>query len=121
MRSAATLISFIGVVAALVSGNPAAADVKIDSYTFGGLEARSIGPAVMGGRISAMDAVMRDRLTIYVGAAGGGVWKSVNGGTTFKAVFDEYNQSIGALTIDRSDPDVVWVGTGEPWTRNSVS
>lgn len=121
MRSAATLISVIGVVAALVSGGLAAADVKIDSYTFGGLEARSIGPAVMGGRISAMDAVMRDRLTIYVGAAGGGVWKSVNGGTTFKAVFDEYNQSIGAITIDRSNPDVVWVGTGEPWTRNSVS
>ena len=75
----------------------------------------------MGGRIAALDAVEGKRRLIYVGAAGGGVWKSVNGGTTFKPVFDDYTQSIGAITIDRKDTDVVWVGTGEPWTRNSVS
>jgi photosystem II stability/assembly factor-like uncharacterized protein len=106
---------------ALGIGQETAAAVKVDSATFGGLEARAIGPAVMGGRIAALDAVMDDRLTIYVGAAGGGVWKSVNGGTTFKAVFDKHTQSIGALAIDRSNTDVVWVGTGESWTRNSVS
>ena len=113
---------FLVVAAVLALGLYATAEVKVDSHTFGGLEARAIGPAVMGGRIAAMDVIRKDnRLTIYVGAASGGVWKSVNGGTTFKAIFDKYTQSIGAITIDRANPDVVWVGTGEPWTRNSVS
>jgi photosystem II stability/assembly factor-like uncharacterized protein len=62
------------------------------------------------------------RLTVYVGSASGGVWKSVNGGTSYKPVFDKQPaQSIGAIAIDPKDPKVVWVGTGEPWTRNSVS
>src|SRR5512137_3148024 len=95
--------------------------VTIDSDTFGGLEARAIGPAAMSGRISALDAVAGDRLTIYVGAAGGGLWRSLDGGLTFKAVFDKYNQSIGAITVDPSNPKTVWVGTGETWVRNSVS
>ncbi len=121
MRLMTTMFPVLIAAAVLPTSSQASADVKIDSYTFGGLEARAIGPAVMGGRISAMDVIRTDRLTIYVGAASGGVWKSVNGGTTFKPIFDEYNQSIGAVTIDRSNPDVVWVGTGEPWTRNSIS
>ena len=59
---------------------------------------------------------------MFAGAASGGVWKSVNGGTTFKPVFDRQPvQSIGAVTIDPSNPKIVWVGTGESWTRNSVS
>ena len=96
--------------------------VKIDSETFAGLSARAIGPAVMGGRIASIDAVVeKDRLTIYVGSASGGVWKSVNGGITFKPVFDKHTQSIGAVAIDPSNPKVVWVGTGESWVRNSVS
>ncbi|MFL6195612.1 MAG: WD40/YVTN/BNR-like repeat-containing protein, partial [Thermoanaerobaculia bacterium] len=98
-----------------------AADVEIDSYTFGGMEARSIGPANMGGRIAAIDAVGTDPLTIYVGAAGGGVWKSTDGGLTFKPIFDDNAQSIGAIRIDPKDPKKVWVGTGESWTRNSTS
>ncbi len=118
--STSTFTMFLA-VATLGSVRTAAADVKIDSYIFGGIEARAIGPATMGGRISSMDVVRTDRLTIYVGAASGGIWKSVNGGTTFKSIFDDYNQSIGALTVDRSNTDVVWVGTGEPWTRNSIS
>ncbi|MGB2988067.1 MAG: glycosyl hydrolase [Phycisphaerae bacterium] len=121
MKSIAKVLACLLAATVFGSGDRAAADVKIDSGTFGGLEARAIGPAVMGGRISAMDVIKTDRLTIYVGAADGGVWKSVNGGTTFKAIFDEHIQSIGAITIDRSNPDVVWVGTGEPWTRNSIS
>jgi photosystem II stability/assembly factor-like uncharacterized protein len=95
--------------------------VTIDSDTFGGFEARSIGPAVMSGRIAAIDAVPGDRLTLYVGAASGGVWKSVDGGMVFKPVFDKHTQSIGALVIDRKDPKTVWVGTGETWLRNSIS
>ncbi|HEX7184422.1 MAG TPA: glycosyl hydrolase [Thermoanaerobaculia bacterium] len=100
---------------------PAAAGVEIDSGTFGGLEARPIGPAVMSGRIAAIDGVGADPLTLYIGTASGGVWRSKDGGTTFKPVFDEHIQSIGAVRIDPRDPNTVWVGTGESWTRNSVS
>jgi len=121
MTARVTMFLSLCAVLLLVPTSRSLADVKVDSATFGGLRARAIGPAVMGGRIAALDAVMRQRLTIYVGAASGGVWKSVNGGTTFKPVFEKHIQSIGAVTIDRSNPDVVWVGTGEPWTRNSVS
>jgi photosystem II stability/assembly factor-like uncharacterized protein len=59
---------------------------------------------------------------VFVGAASGGVWKSVNGGTTYKPVFDREDvQSIGAVAIDPSNSKIVWVGTGEAWVRNSVS
>jgi len=105
----------------LAAGSAQAAEMEIDSNTFGGLEARSIGPAVMGGRIAAIDAVPQDPLTIYVGAAGGGVWRSVDGGVAWKPVFDENLQSIGAIAIDPKNPKTVWVGTGESWTRNSTS
>jgi photosystem II stability/assembly factor-like uncharacterized protein len=97
--------------------------VKIDSDTISGLGARNIGSATMSGRIAAIDAVWEgNRLTVYIGSASGGVWKSVNGGTTYKPVFDKQPvQSIGAITVDPKNPKVVWVGTGESWTRNSVS
>ncbi len=101
----------------------AAGPVRFDSETISGLGARNIGSAAMSGRIAALDAVQEgQRLTIYVGSASGGVWKSQNGGTTYKPVFDKQPvQSIGALAIDPKDPKTVWVGTGEAWTRNSVS
>lgn len=98
-------------------------DAKFDSDTISGLGARNIGSAVMSGRVAAIAAVKENgRLTVYVGAASGGVWKSINGGTTFKPVFDrEAVQSIGAITIDPQSPKTIWVGTGEAWTRNSTS
>ena len=97
--------------------------VKLDSDAISGLGARNIGSAAMSGRIAAIDAVTEGkRLTVYIGSASGGVWKSVNGGTTYKPVFDKQPvQSIGAITVDPKNPKVVWVGTGESWTRNSVS
>ncbi len=96
---------------------------RFDAATVSGLPARNIGSATMSGRVAAVDAVEQDgRTTVFVGAASGGVWKSVNGGTTFKSVFDrESVQSIGAVTIDLSNPKTVWVGSGEAWVRNSVS
>src|SRR5436309_72428 len=101
----------------------AQAPVKVDSDTISGLGARNIGSATMSGRIAAIDGVWDgQRLTVYVGAASGGVWKSQNGGTTYKPVFDKQPvQSIGAVTIDPKNPKTVWVGTGEAWTRNSTS
>ena len=95
----------------------------VDSETTAGLGARNIGSAAMSGRVAAIVATKENgRLTIFVGAASGGVWKSMNGGTTYKPVFDkEAVQSIGAITIDPSNAKVIWVGTGEAWMRNSVS
>jgi photosystem II stability/assembly factor-like uncharacterized protein len=115
--------TFLGLAAGLVLSvsAPATAQVEIDSSTFGGLEARAIGPAVMSGRISALDGVAADPLTFYVGTASGGLWKSTDGATTFKPVFDDNNQSIGAVRVDPKNPKNLWVGTGESWTRNSVS
>ena len=98
-----------------------AAEIELDSAAFAGLEARALGPAVMSGRIAAIDAVPGPPLTVWIGAASGGVWKSADGGTSFKPVFDQHTQSIGALRVDPRDPKTVWVGTGESCTRNSVS
>ncbi|HEY6253794.1 MAG TPA: sialidase [Candidatus Angelobacter sp.] len=97
--------------------------VKYDSGTISGLSARNIGSAAMSGRIAAVDAVDEGgKVTVFAGSASGGVWKSINGATTFKPVFDKEDvQSIGAVTIDPSNHKIVWVGTGESWTRNSVS
>src|SRR5689334_7331359 len=70
--------------------------VKVDTNTFGAIEARHIGPAITSGRIAAIYGVARDPRILWIRAAGGGVWKSINGGTSFKPVFDKYSQSIGA-------------------------
>ncbi|MEK6285250.1 MAG: hypothetical protein AABO57_05875 [Acidobacteriota bacterium] len=86
------------------------------------LKWRSIGPANMGGRVTAIEGVAGDPYTFYVGGADGGIFKTTNGGTTFKALFD--NQavlSIGAITVAPSDPNVIWVGTGEGDPRNTAS
>jgi photosystem II stability/assembly factor-like uncharacterized protein len=109
--------------AALSPAYLSAQEVKYDSDSISGLGARNIGSATMSGRIAALTAVKENgRLTVYVGAASGGVWKSVNGGTTFKPMFDKQTaQSIGAIAIDPKNPKTIWAGTGESWTRNSVS
>ncbi len=88
---------------------------------FGSLSARSIGPAVMSGRISCLAVVENDPAILYIGSASGGIWKSNRAGATLQPVFDEYTQSIGALAIDQQRPDTIWAGTGETWVRNSVS
>src|SRR3569623_168447 len=94
-----------------------------ESGTLAGLGARNIGSAAMSGRIASVAAVNEGgKTTIFVGAASGGVWRSYDGGTTFKPVFDKQAvQSIGAIAIDPSNAKNIWVGTGESWTRNSVS
>ena len=94
---------------------------QVSSSTFGTMEARQLGPGTMSGRITAIDGNASDGKTIYVGSAGGGIWKSTNAGTTFKPIFDKYCQSIGAIAIDQTNPNIVFAGTGESNMRNSVS
>lgn len=89
---------------------------------FGDMQARQIGPAIMSGRIIDVETHPTDNRVLYIGTAGGGVWKSANGGASFQPIFDEHTQSIGKVKLDPTDPDkTIWVGTGEIWTRNSVS
>lgn len=95
--------------------------IKAEAY-FGDLRARHIGPALMSGRINDMEPHPTNPRIVYAGTAGGGVWKSNDAGTTFNPIFDEHCQSIGAVAVDPNNPDnTIYVGTGETWTRNSVS
>ncbi|HKE56818.1 MAG TPA: hypothetical protein VKB46_08960, partial [Pyrinomonadaceae bacterium] len=83
---------------------------------------RGIGPASMGGRVDDIAAVESNPYIVYIGFATGGVWKSTNNGTTFTPIFDTYSSaSIGDIAIAPSDPNVVWVGTGEANNRQSAS
>lgn len=93
----------------------------INSSTFGMMEARWLGPGTMSGRITAIEGVPSDGKTIYVGTAGGGIWKTTNAGASFTPIFDKYCQSIGALAIDPKNSKVIYAGTGESNMRNSVS
>ncbi|MFZ9981699.1 MAG: WD40/YVTN/BNR-like repeat-containing protein [Cyclobacteriaceae bacterium] len=87
-----------------------------------GIKPRSIGPAGMSGRITAIEAVVSNRNIIYAGAASGGLWKTANAGITWEPIFDkETVLSIGAVAIQQSNPSVVWVGTGEGNPRNSLN
>ncbi|HEY0761216.1 MAG TPA: hypothetical protein VGD61_02505 [Pyrinomonadaceae bacterium] len=89
---------------------------------FGRLEYRSIGPAIMGGRIADVEGVPGDANVVYVASASGGLWKTTNAGVTWKPIFERQGTfSIGDIALAPSNPDVVWVGTGESNVRNSVS
>ncbi len=98
---------------------------KVDSALIAGLRWRNIGPANMGGRVSDVAGLPSPSRTFYVAAATGGVWKTINAGTTFRLVFggrgDEGVVSMGMLAIAPSDSNQVWIGTGEPNSRNSLS
>jgi photosystem II stability/assembly factor-like uncharacterized protein len=112
-------IFFYLLIIASASGTSSYA--QITSATFGMMEARLLGPGTMSGRISAIEGVNEDGKTIYVGTAGGGIWKTTNAGASFKPIFDKYCQSIGAIAIDQKNPKVIYAGTGESNMRNSVS
>src|SRR6266536_2177632 len=101
-----------------------AQETPFTAATISGLGARNIGSAAMSGRISAIAGTREPsgKITLFVGAASGGVWKSDDSGTRYRPLFDEQHvQSIGAIALDPKNSKNVWVGTGESWTRNSVS
>ena len=92
----------------------AAPEPKLSAGTFSGLELRSLGPALMSGRISDIAVHPTKRSTWYVAVGSGGVWKTVNAGTTWTPIFDDQGSySIGCITLDPNDPNTVWVGSGE--------
>jgi photosystem II stability/assembly factor-like uncharacterized protein len=88
---------------------------------FAHLKFRNLGPAIAGGRVTAVAGVAGDPLVYYVGAAGGGVFKTTDGGLNWKPIFaHEETSSIGAIAVAASNPSLVWVGTGEANIRNDV-
>ncbi|MBC7890436.1 MAG: hypothetical protein H7Z13_21375 [Ferruginibacter sp.] len=95
---------------------------KISTTQFKNLKPRSIGPAGMSGRVTAIDALHSNPDLIYLGTASGGVWKTENGGSNWQPVFDDQSVlNIGAVAIQQSNPSVLWVGTGEGNPRNSLN
>ncbi|MDQ2860333.1 MAG: sialidase [Pseudomonadota bacterium] len=122
LLAASTILA--GGTAIAAPKNLASTGPAFSSASLSGLGARNIGSATMSGRIAAIAARAEadGKTTILVGAATGGMWKSNDGGTTFRPIFDkETSQSIGALALDPNHPDTYWAGTGESWMRNSVS
>jgi photosystem II stability/assembly factor-like uncharacterized protein len=107
-------LALLGLPSASVAADDTTSGPGFDAATFEGLELRSLGPAFMSGRISDLVIDPTDTSTWYAGVGSGGIFKTVNAGTTWTPIFeDEDAYSIGCLTLDPNDPDVVWVGTGE--------
>ncbi len=107
------------------TGQVAGGDKKpadaVKSEILGGLRLRSIGPALMSGRVVGFAVHPRDRSHYYIAVASGGVWKTTNAGTTWTPIFDnEGSYSIGYITLDPKNPSTVWVGTGENNSQRSV-
>ncbi len=96
-------------------------ETRLTAETFGGLALRGIGPALMSGRIADVAKDPQDPSVWYVAVASGGVWKTTNNATTWTPIFDrEGSYSIGCVTVDPRNPNVVWVGTGENNSQRSV-
>ncbi|HKU81573.1 MAG TPA: hypothetical protein VJP76_05335, partial [Candidatus Tumulicola sp.] len=108
--------------AALVCAATLASPLRASAAGFDNLKFRSIGPAVSGGRVAAVAGTPQTDQVYYLGTAGGGVWKTSNGGVTWDPVFEkEPVAAIGAVAIDPRNVNVVYVGTGESNPRNDVS
>jgi len=117
-------VSFSGLVTALcvliVTGTLLAQSMEANLVK--DLKWRNIGPANMVGRISDFEALDTDFTFVLVAGASGGVFKSTNAGTTWEPIFDKYGSaSIGDVAIFQKDPNIIWVGTGEECSRNSVA
>ena len=122
-----TVALLLAIAAPLSADYAEAADGKtgdediMSAKTFAGLKLRSMGPALMAGRVGDFAVDPNNRARYYVAVASGGVWKTTNAGTTWTPVFDKQGSySIGCVTMDPGNPHVVWVGTGENNSQRSV-
>ena len=120
-RFGVTLLS-LSLAALVVSGTSLAAQSasQLAAEAVSSMEFREVGPANMGGRVADIAVVESDPRIFYVGLGAGGVWKTTNDGMTWDPVFDDQpTASIGAVSVAPSNPNIVWVGTGEPQNRQS--
>jgi hypothetical protein len=114
------LVSGVAFAGSVVTGQGSATSQSSDPLD--ALHFRSIGPATMSGRISDLAVYEKNPSIYYVATAHGGVWKTVNNGTTFDALFqDKGHMSVGDVTMSQTNPNLVWIGTGESANRQSVS
>ncbi len=123
MFSRFLLTASCGSLAVLALASPASGQLIPDSATRAALAWRSVGPVNMAGRITSLAVNPKRTKEFYLAGATGGVWKSVNSGTTFFPVWDEDGPiaSLGDIAVSPSNPDIVWLGTGEEDSRNSVA
>lgn len=132
MKRISTLLSFFFLVGLIVIFNegflPKAKSIEDDKSgsqkdttdIYSGLKFRDIGPAIAGGRVTAVAGIPGKPETYYIGAAGGGIFKTVNGGHSWKAIFEKYPSSTGAIALAPSNTNLVWIGTGEANIRNDI-
>ncbi len=113
----AALACFVNAVHAETEESTTPADEPappMSAKTFAGMGLRSIGPALMSGRVSDLEIHPNDQSTWYVAVGSGNLWKTTNSGTTWKTIFDNQGSySIGCVTLDPNNPETVWLGTGE--------
>ena len=116
------IVSGVLLLGPVVAGGLAQSGAEEAGSPFARLGFREIGPATPGGRVDDLAVFEKNPAVFYVATATGGLWKTVNNGTTFEPVFDhESTSSIGDVAIAPADPNVVWVGTGENNNRQSSS
>jgi photosystem II stability/assembly factor-like uncharacterized protein len=110
-----------GIVAMIICTSICFAQATVESL-IKDMRWRNIGPANMSGRISDIEALDDDFTHVVTASASGGVWKSINAGTTWEPIFDNYGAaSIGDIAVFQPNPDIIWVGTGEECGRNSAA
>jgi photosystem II stability/assembly factor-like uncharacterized protein len=121
MRSLLPLLAVASLATPLAAQAPTRA-ASLDSATLAGMRWRQVGPANMSGRITDVEGIPGSK-TIYAAAAAGGIWKTTNNGTTWRPVWRGNGRviSMGDLAVAPSDTNVIYAGTGEPNSRNSIS
>ena len=110
----------ISTLACLAMAGTAMAAAGSGSAPFANLKVRNLGPAVSGGRVTTVTGIPGKAGVYYVGAAGGGLWKTTDDGMHWKALLTKHARSIGAVALAPSNTNDVWVGTGESNPRNDV-
>src|SRR5678815_3855515 len=112
----------VGAAVSLAQTSEAQLSTPLDSASLAAFRWRNIGPAVMGGRVTDIEVDPRNSKIFYVATAAGGIWKTVNNGTMFFPLFDKERViSMGDLAIAPSNGDIIYAGTGEEDSRNSIS